>query len=256
MFEARVGLIAAEHAQVVSTSASTSQEVITILLCNNAMLRMGLKHLLANTCFAVSEAAFDQTSLSLRCPDPTPALFIVDASSPSDEVVETIRHLKSQHPEARIVVTAYHFDLSFVRQGHDAGVNGFCLTASSRDVLIKSLELVMLGETMLPAPLVRSLFQGMRASAAPQPQANRAMAEPNVSGSRANSLSAREAEILGCIMGGAPNKVIARKLDVAEATVKVHVKAILRKVGAANRTQAAMWATTHLPVIAGASRNA
>jgi two-component system nitrate/nitrite response regulator NarL len=47
--------------------------------------------------------------------------------------------------------------------------------------------------------------------------------------------------------------MIARKLDVAEATVKVHIKAILRKIGAANRTQAAMWATTHLPAGAGAA---
>jgi two-component system nitrate/nitrite response regulator NarL len=45
---------------------------------------------------------------------------------------------------------------------------------------------------------------------------------------------------------GAPNKVIARKLDVAEATVKVHIKAILRKIRVANRTQAAMWAVAHL----------
>jgi two-component system nitrate/nitrite response regulator NarL len=254
--EAKVGIIADERGQVVGTSANLSQEVITILLCKSAMLRMGLKHLLANTCFAVSEAAFDQTTLSLRCPGPTPALFIVDASSPSDEVVDTIRHLKIQYPKARIVVTADHFDLSFVRQGHDAGVNGFCLTASSRDVLIKSLELAMLGETILPASLVRLMLHGMRAGAGPQLSANRAVAEPNASGSRASTLSAREAEILGCIMGGAPNKVIARKLDVAEATVKVHVKAILRKVGAANRTQAAMWATTHLPKNDGVSLNA
>jgi two-component system nitrate/nitrite response regulator NarL len=242
MAEVKIEPIADEHALAVGTSASPSQEVMTILVCKNAMLRMGLTHLLANTCFAVSEAAFDQTSLSLRCPDPTPALFIVDASSPSDEMVETIRHLKFQHPGARIVVTADHFD--------------FCLTASSRDVLIKSLELVILGETMLPASLVRSMLHRMRSSAGPQLPANRAMAEPNMSGSRANRLSAREAEILGCIMGGAPNKVIARKLDVAEATVKVHVKAILRKIGAANRTQAAMWATTHLPRNDGVSLNA
>lgn len=58
-------------------------------------------------------------------------------------------------------------------------------------------------------------------------------------------LSAREAEILHCLMEGAPNKTIARKLDVAEATVKVHVKAILRKIRVTNRTQAAMWAVTH-----------
>ena len=49
-----------------------------------------------------------------------------------------------------------------------------------------------------------------------------------------------------CLMQGSPNKVIARKLDVAEATVKVHIKAILRKIRVANRTQAAMWAVNHL----------
>ena len=49
-----------------------------------------------------------------------------------------------------------------------------------------------------------------------------------------------------CLMQGAPNKIIARQLDVAEATVKVHVKAILRKIQVANRTQAAMWAVEHM----------
>ncbi|GEO18630.1 response regulator transcription factor [Microvirga aerophila] len=255
MSEAKVGFIADERTQAISASWSSGQEVKTILICNNAMLCMGLNHLLADTCFAVSETVVDPTSLSLRCPKTTPALFIIDASASTDEMVYTIRDLTTQYPEARIVVTADHFDLSFVRRGHDAGVDGFYLTASSPEVLIKSLELVMLGETILPASLVRSMLHGMRLSAEAQPQANKAMAEPNASGSRANSLSAREAEILGCIMGGAPNKVIARKLDVAEATVKVHVKAILRKIDAANRTQAAMWATTHLPTN-GVSLNA
>jgi two-component system nitrate/nitrite response regulator NarL len=59
--------------------------------------------------------------------------------------------------------------------------------------------------------------------------------------------------ILQSLLGGDPNKVIARKLDITEATIKVHVKAILRKIGAANRTQAAMWATGHLPPRMGAS---
>ncbi|MBL0408620.1 response regulator transcription factor, partial [Microvirga aerilata] len=64
-------------------------------------------------------------------------------------------------------------------------------------------------------------------------------------------LSPREAEILRSLMRGEPNKVIAKRLDVTEATVKVHVKAILRKVGAANRTQAALWATNHLSTKGG-----
>jgi two-component system nitrate/nitrite response regulator NarL len=59
-------------------------------------------------------------------------------------------------------------------------------------------------------------------------------------------LSFREASILRCLMDGDSNKVIARKCDIAETTVKVHIKAILRKIGVKNRTQAALWATVHL----------
>ena len=58
-------------------------------------------------------------------------------------------------------------------------------------------------------------------------------------------LSSREVEILESIMAGMANKVIARKFDICEATVKVHVKAILRKLGVENRTQAATWAVKH-----------
>jgi len=59
-------------------------------------------------------------------------------------------------------------------------------------------------------------------------------------------LSTRELNILGCIQKGNSNKVIAREYDIAEATVKVHVKSILRKIGAANRTQAAIWAMSQI----------
>ena len=58
----------------------------------------------------------------------------------------------------------------------------------------------------------------------------------------ATGLSAREVDILESIMKGMANKVIARQFDICEATVKVHVKAILRKLGVENRTQAATWA--------------
>jgi len=57
-------------------------------------------------------------------------------------------------------------------------------------------------------------------------------------------LSDREEQILRCLVAGLPNKLIARELGIAETTVKVHVKSVLRKVRAANRTQAAMWAVT------------
>jgi len=62
-------------------------------------------------------------------------------------------------------------------------------------------------------------------------------------------LSARQTSILCCLIEGDSNKAIARKMKIADATVKVHVKAILRKIRVDNRTQAAIWAMRHSPLI-------
>jgi two-component system nitrate/nitrite response regulator NarL len=68
-------------------------------------------------------------------------------------------------------------------------------------------------------------------------------------------LSPRELAILHCLISGHSNKSIARKIDIAEATVKVHVKAILRKIGVQNRTQAAIWGMKH-PLLANSTNDA
>jgi two-component system nitrate/nitrite response regulator NarL len=72
------------------------------------------------------------------------------------------------------------------------------------------------------------------------------MAAANDSVGLSTKFSDRETQILRLLTKGASNKLIARDLGLAEATVKVHIKAILRKAKAANRTQAAMWATQYL----------
>jgi two-component system nitrate/nitrite response regulator NarL len=120
------------------------------------------------------------------------------------------------------------------------------------EVLVKYLDLVMLGEVVFPSAMVLSslpISGGAsaieRASAAEVPESLQAIS----AGAPIRTLSSREAEILHCLMQGAPNKIIARKLEVAEATVKVHIKAILRKIRVTNRTQAAMWAVAHLPAV-------
>jgi two-component system nitrate/nitrite response regulator NarL len=217
------------------------KEFVTLLICNNPLLSTGLEVLLANTRFAVSEIGFDEPSPQRPHLYTQPDLFIVDASNSSQDTLEIIRRLKVQQTDARVVVVASHFDVSFVRLGIDAGVDGFCLATSDREVLIKSLELIMLGEKVVPGALIHSMLNEMTSDAGREqssPIAEPLQIEPGM-----HKLSNREAEILQCLMRGEPNKVIAKKLDITEATIKVHVKAILRKIGAANRTQAAMWAT-------------
>jgi two-component system, NarL family, nitrate/nitrite response regulator NarL len=222
-------------------AAKDRKEFVTILVGHNRLLSTGLEILLAKTRFAVSEIGFDEPSPRHPRLHTQPDLFIVDASNSSQDTFEIIRQLKVQQPDARVVVVASHFDLSFVRLGFDAGVDGFCLATSDREILIKSLELIMVGEKLLPGELLRSMLNEMTLGA--KLDHNNPMAEPLPVDPGMHKLSNREAEILRCLMRGEPNKIIAKKLGVAEATIKVHVKAILRKIGAANRTQAAIWAT-------------
>jgi two-component system nitrate/nitrite response regulator NarL len=229
--------------------AKDSKEYVTVLICKNPLLSMGLELLLADTRFAVSEIGSDEPPPQRPRLHIQPDLFIVDGSSSSEELLTSIKLLKAQHSNAKLVVVADKFDISFARLGIEAGADGFCLTTRNREVLIKSLELVMTGEKIVPGALVLSILNETTSNA--KPDQDSAMAAPLRHEAGIHRLSPREAEILRSLMRGEPNKVIAKRLDVTEATVKVHVKAILRKVGAANRTQAALWATEHLTTKGG-----
>ncbi len=118
----------------------------------------------------------------------------------------------------------------------DAGVDGYIVKSMSSQPLITALRLVTLGEKVLPSELADVLSRHNFDHAAPGGDLEHEMEDAN--------LSTRERDVLCCLMAGYSNKVIARELDVCEATVKVHVKAILRKLDVSNRTQAAMWAST------------
>jgi two-component system nitrate/nitrite response regulator NarL len=224
--------------------AKDRKKFVTVFISKNPLLSRGFKTLLADTRFAVSDTGLEEPSPPLPRLNKQPDLIIVDASDSSEELIETIKRLKVQQPEARVAVLANHYNVGFVRNGIDAGVDGFCLATSDREVLIIALELVMRGESILPMSLVRSMLLSEMTSEA-KPDQDSPIAEPLPTDPGMHKLSPREAEILGWLMRGEPNKVIAKKLDVTEATIKVHVKAILRKIGAANRTQAALWATEH-----------
>ncbi|WP_262298205.1 LuxR C-terminal-related transcriptional regulator [Microvirga sesbaniae] len=234
-----------------TSSTSHTAAIPTALICDNFLLRSGLRHILQDTPFDLA-TTHSETRL-LQNGNFEPALILVDTHQTTERLLEIIRQMREQFPQARIVALAERFDLSFVRSGHEAGVNGFCSAASAADVLIKSLELVMLGETVLPFEVLRPFMGGPRQNQ--EQPLHGSMAEPDSPDLKACKLSLREREILGCLTQGEPNKVIARKLDITEATIKVHVKAILRKIGAANRTQAAIWASQRLTQRGGAPVN-
>lgn len=211
---------------------------VKVRIYASPLFRVGLEQILDPARFVVST---EETSVA----DPETALLIVDEKHHPNGVSALIGELKLQYPASRVVVLSDQFDFNAVMSARHAGADGFCLTTASGDVLVHSLELVMLGEVIVPSELILAIMgDGARRAECPpirRPENLNGVTLPR------RSLSSRELEILGWLKEGAPNKVIARKLNVAEATVKVHIKAILRKIGAGNRTQAAIWAADHLP---------
>jgi two-component system, NarL family, nitrate/nitrite response regulator NarL len=219
--------------------------VSAVIVSTNALFCMGLRQILSDSCFTVSEAAFDEAPLPAFLQATGPVLFIIDVSQYPDPT-EIVRRLRSSRTDARIVVMAERFDPQWVLLGADAGVDGFCSSAVNPDILIKSLELVVAGGSIFPSAVIRSLVDHVTFDGeASRDEAPRSDAL-DIADLKSHSLSARECEILRCLMEGAPNKLIARQFGLTEATVKVHVKAILRKTGMKNRTQAAMWAASHM----------
>ena len=136
---------------------------------------------------------------------------------------------------------ADHYHASDVISAFRAGASGYLVKVTTSDALIKSLELVMLGETIMPGEIVPSILDHGYEAIPPECSGNQnSLTEPG--SDHVPHLSGQEKRVLRFLVEGYSNKVIARRIDIAEATVKVHIKAILRKVRVQNRTQAAVWA--------------
>jgi two-component system, NarL family, nitrate/nitrite response regulator NarL len=231
--------------QLLPRDQGSPQQVLTILICKNSLVRAGICHILDGTHFTVAEQLESRSKLP-AFPDASSALYIVDGSLSANALVDLVVDLKAQCPSARVVVLAGHLDPTTVLQALDAGMDGLCSTGMDRAALINVLEFVMLGETFIPAALAFKVLNHL-----PLPYRSDQNRTPVLTPgphpiAEAHNLSSREVEILRHLMEGESNKVIASRLHIAEATIKVHVKTILRKLRANNRTQAAMWASAHL----------
>ena len=196
----------------------------TTLIEANRLFRDGLKSLLAGTRFAVA-AEFGTVEHAVAHADAGAGagLLVVGQAEPAPGDLERLRQA---YPAARLVVLADRVTIDGLRDALGAGIDGLLAKSVSPEALVQSLQLVMMGERVYPTNLASLLAEV--GAAAPQ--------------GSPRGLSPREQEILQLLVTGASNKLIAIRLGIAEATVKVHLKTLLRKIDVNNRTQAAIWA--------------
>jgi two-component system nitrate/nitrite response regulator NarL len=159
---------------------------------------------------------------------------IIVSSSNDETTIESCRSIRVRETQVKIVMMGNDCDSTIVAKAFRVGIDGYVSKETSCDSLVEMMKLVALGEKLVPSQVVFDL-----AGLAVQLKWNDTdgiIEDANI--------SAREVEILQGLIRGDPNKIISRRLDITEATVKVHVKSILRKLHVANRTQAAIWAVT------------
>jgi two-component system, NarL family, nitrate/nitrite response regulator NarL len=205
--------------------SNLSGRVLALIVEDSRLFREGMKRILA-------DSPYDKDAVAILNEGFTPSLLLLDFRENDVEDFDHIRRLRAHSLTARIVVLTNDVSTSKLTKALELGCDAYLLKDMSPEALIQSLTLTMLGEKVFPTNLAQLLIEGRLG----------ATAAPSVRPFSASGLSEREMQILRCLVNGDPNKVIANRLKITEATVKVHLKGLLRKISVSNRTQAAIWA--------------
>lgn len=206
--------------------------VNVFLIDTNKLFREGMKRLFEGTPFnVVGEAGTLREGVpAVEAAAVIPDMILIDPVSGGDEEVEAMRSLRARHPDLRMVVLTTDLCTRRLSGALGAGAGGYLMKDIACESLMQSLRLVMMGEKVFPTHLAELLINGRSEEMTTEVPARR------------KGLSQREVQILRCLLSGNSNKMIANHLHITEATVKVHLKSLLRKINASNRTQAAIWA--------------
>ena len=158
-------------------------------------------------------------------------LILLDLALPDRDGFEMLRELGVRYPTiSTVVLSAYH-DRNRVKKALDLGALGFIPKSVQREVMLSAFNLIFAGGIYVPPEIL-----GRQPVARPEPAAPASLNQ-QVIGSGLG-LTERQIEVLALMMQGKSNKAICRKLHLAEATVKVHVSAILKAFKVTNRTEA------------------
>ena len=214
----------------------------TVIVGKSSLLRDGVAKILHSANFRVVASVSCADDLPAKVQADRPLFLIVHTGNDIDFVAGQVEHFRDGNPNGRIAVVADRYRPDELVSAFRAGANGCFVNDMTCDVFIRSLELVMMGETVVPPAFLSYVSARVECRVGDGPGAhdNGAIIVTETD-DMTPLLSPRETLILHCLIEGDSNKSIARKMDIAEATVKVHVKAILRKIRVHNRTQAAIW---------------
>lgn len=210
-------------------TAATRQTVLVI--DDHPLFRKGVRQLVEmDDDFALAGEAADGASGLELAKRLKPDLILLDINMKGMNGIETLKAIKDADLDSRVIMLTVSDHEEDLVDALRAGADGYLLKDMEPEQLLASLKVAGQGRTALSERLVDMLAHALRAESRP--------ADPDKAG-----LTERERAILRLIAEGLSNKLIARRLDISEGTVKVHVKHLLKKLGLRSRVEAAMWVT-------------
>ena len=198
---------------------------------DHSVVREGLAQLLSTAADVELVGAAANGSEAVDVVDrERPDVVLMDLSMPEVDGAEATRRILAADPTARVVVLTSFADDRHILEALQAGAIGYVLKHAEPDELLGAIRAAAAGDAPLDPKAARVLLESKRVR--PDQQ-----------------LSSREVEVLRLVAAGLANKQIARRLGIAERTVKAHLTNIFTRIDVTDRTQAALWAERNLPPV-------
>ena len=214
--------------------------ISVFLIDDHTLLRRGLVALLSQqTDLKVVGEAGDASQALRLVPGLQPDVILLDNHLPGVCGIDAIAGLREASPRSRILMLTVSEDAEDLANALRKGAQGYLLKTIEGYLLAENIHRAMRGESVVSPEMMGKLVAALRAQGEPLEEVEQHTLEAE----EASPLSPREEEVLSEIARGASNKEIARVLDIAETTVKIHVQHILRKLGLSSRVQAAVYAS-------------
>jgi two-component system, NarL family, response regulator len=207
----------------------TPKPLKILLVEDDELFRLGLRVRLQQEADLeiVAEANDGETALELV---ETCAINVVllDVGLPGIGGIETCAELKQRYPQIPVLILTSHSQPALITRLIASGAQGYCVKGIAAETLILALQSVAAGASWWDAPATQTIQSGLKQAALPESES------PN----ETHGLTQREQEVLVLIATGKSNSEIAQVLYITPGTVRVHVHAILHKLGVRDRTQA------------------
>lgn len=203
--------------------------MIRVLLADDhGVIRDGLGRLIsALEDVELVAVAADGAEAVAQCALVDPDVVLMDLDMPVLDGIEATKRIVAEHPRTAVLVLTSFSDRPRIMGALEAGACGYLLKDVDAEEVAEGIRAAARGESPLDPRAARTVID---ARMAPDPL---------------GGLSEREREVLALLVEGLPNKLIARRLEISEKTVKSHLTRIFRELDVTDRTQAALWAERH-----------